>query len=208
VDNDLEILRGGSVSVLFTIYTAMWEWNRKSLIEKEGIDPDIIHRDERASQRFFSAASKISTFALIVLLVLHLIGLDDVPGFYYFFDLPDSVAAIAGLFLGLLGLSICRIAQKTMGSSWRVGIDTNSQTDLVIDGIFSYCRNPTYAGLFIVLLAALFIFPTMSFLTWVISMFLLIEFQTRLEDEHLLKEHGESYVECCMKVKRYIPWIY
>jgi protein-S-isoprenylcysteine O-methyltransferase Ste14 len=54
------------------------------------------------------------------------------------------------LIIGCLGLSICFIAQKTMGAAWRVGIDKKAQTNLVDSGIFLYCRNPTYLGLFLV----------------------------------------------------------
>ncbi len=48
----------------------------------------------------------------------------------------------------------------------------------------------------------------MSILIWVVSFYLLIEFQVRLEEEHLIEVHGLKYTEYCSKVKRYIPWIY
>jgi protein-S-isoprenylcysteine O-methyltransferase Ste14 len=48
----------------------------------------------------------------------------------------------------------------------------------------------------------------MSFLIWVVSFALMLEFQVRLEEEYLLEKHGEVYINYCKKVRRYIPWIY
>jgi len=64
-----EILRGFSVSILFIIYLTLWKLKRKEIVIKEGIDPEVLSKDNRPSQRFFASFSKIMTVALIVLLI-------------------------------------------------------------------------------------------------------------------------------------------
>ena len=175
---------------------------------KEGFDPEVLRLAERPSQRFFASVTNLMTGALIGLLALHTLGVKNVPGFYYFAEFPDQIAALIGLVIGLFGLSICFIAQKAMGAAWRVGIDREAATELVDRGLFAYCRNPTYLGLFLVCIATLWIFPTMAFLLWVVLFLFMLEFQVRLEEEHLLERHGEVYRDYSRRVKRYIPGVY
>ncbi|NOX33198.1 MAG: isoprenylcysteine carboxylmethyltransferase family protein [Deltaproteobacteria bacterium] len=205
---EAEILRGTSAAVLFIAYFALWKFRRKALMENEGFDPEVLEKDERPSQRLFASVSNVMTVVLVGLLVFHSLGIKNIPGFYYFYELRDIITVIIGLFMGCFGLSICLLAQKTMGVAWRVGIDKEAETNLVDNGIFSYCRNPTYSGLFLVCISTLFIFPTMLFLIWAVSFLLLIEFQVRLEEEYLFEKHGEAYCNYYKKVKRYIPWVF
>lgn len=54
----------------------------------------------------------------------------------------------------------------------------------------------------------LLIFPTMSFLVWVIVFCIAIEFQVRIEEEFLTDTHGEPYTRYYQTTKRYIPFFY
>jgi protein-S-isoprenylcysteine O-methyltransferase Ste14 len=203
-----EVFRGVAVAILFIIYLALWAYKRVQLKRQEGFDPEVLKRDNRPSQRLFASFLNIITITLIGLAGIHTRGVKNIPGLYYLFEIKDSTTIIVGLLVGGLGLSLCLLAQATMGAAWRVGIDKETKTKLIDCGIFSYCRNPTYSGLFLVCLSTFIIFPTMSILIWVVSFYLLIEFQVRLEEEHLIEVHGLKYTEYCSKVKRYIPWIY
>ncbi len=204
----MELLRGLTVISLLIVYLLLWAMKRRKQIGSGGIDPNILSKDNRPSQRFISRIANLLTLIVIGLILAHAMGTRDIPGFYYLAELSDSLSVIIGGALGTLGLSICGIAQKTMGAAWRVGIDTGTETHLVDYGVFSHCRNPTYLGLFLVCVAILFAFPTMAFLIWVVAFVLMLEFQVRMEEEHLLEIHGEAYGRYCRKVKRYIPWIY
>ena len=203
-----EILRGFSVAILYLAYLVLWTLKRKKLMKTKGIDPEVLSKDDRPSQRFFASFVKLMTVTLILLLILHSVGIKNIPGFYYIFEFSDALTAIIGLVIGISGLSVCLVAQKTMGVQWRVGIDRGTKTKLVTNGIFQFCRNPTYLGLYLICIATLFIFPTMSFLLWAVSFALVLESQVRLEEEYLLEKHGEIYRNYCKKVKRYIPWLY
>ena len=203
-----EVFRGISISVVFLAYVALWAYQRARLKKQEGFDPEILKRDKRPSQRFFASIANILTIALVGLTGIHTWGLKNISGFYYLFEIKDSTTIIIALLIGGSGLSLCMVAQRTMGAAWRVGIDKETRTNLIDIGVFSYCRNPTYSGLFLVCLATFLIFPTMSFIIWIITFYLIIELQVRLEEEHLSEIHGVKYSKYCSKVKRYIPWIY
>jgi len=52
------------------------------------------------------------------------------------------------------------------------------------------------------------IYPTLSFMVWVIAFYIAIEFQVRLEEEYLAESHGEAYSRYIQITKRYIPYLY
>lgn len=149
---ETEIIRGIAVTILFISYLVLWSLRRKLLQTKEGFDPDVLDTDKRPTQLYFRFMSNLMTFALITLLILHTVGLKQVPGFYYIFEIQDSLSAVIGFLIGFAGILICLFAQIEMGTSWRVGIDKQRTTKLIVSGIFSYCRNSTYIGLFLVCL--------------------------------------------------------
>jgi protein-S-isoprenylcysteine O-methyltransferase Ste14 len=115
---------------------------------------------------------------------------------------------VAGFFIGVAGLMLCRIAQSIMGKSWRVGIDAETESRLITNDIYKYIRNPTYTGLFMLFAGVWLIFPTVLFTIWIIVFFLLLEVQVRCEEEYLLQVHGEKHVQYSQGTKRYIPWLY
>ncbi|NQV36597.1 MAG: isoprenylcysteine carboxylmethyltransferase family protein [Candidatus Marinimicrobia bacterium] len=203
-----EILRGFSAAIIFLLYVVLWAIKRRAQIQQSGIDPEVIYKDKKPSQMFFASMLRIMTLSIIIILVLHTYGISDIPGFYNLFKLSDSMAATIGISISFFGLFICYVAQKTMGNAWRVGIDRDNITHLIESGIFSYSRNPTYLGLFLVCCGLFVLFPTMMILIWILVFLLLLEFQVRLEEEYMLENHRQAYFNYMKKVKRYIPWIY
>src|SRR5688500_11862257 len=53
--------------------------------------------------------------------------------------------AIVGLSLAAVALAGSWICWKRMGKSWRMGIDPNESTQLVVTGPYGYVRHPIYA---------------------------------------------------------------
>lgn len=110
--------------------------------------------------------------------------------------------------MGLSGLGLCALAQTTMGSSWRVGIDRNQRTDLVSTGIYRVIRNPTYLGLHLVDLGFWLVWPTTMVAAYFVLFFVIMDIQVRCEEEHLLSLHGEAFASYARGTWRYVPWIY
>ena len=96
------------------------------------------------------------------------------------------------------------IAQFQMGGSWRVGIDTEMKTALVVHGLFQFSRNPIFLGM-IMQLGGLFLAqPDAITFTILVAGYILISIQIRGEEQHLMDMHGITYREYCGKVRRWI----
>ena len=118
--------------------------------------------------------------------------------------LSNSFIKYAGYALLGFALVWTIMAQRHMETSWRIGIDKETKTELVTTGLFAFSRNPIFFGM-IMALAGLFL-TTPNALTglFLILCYVLIQIQIRLEEEFLLKEHGQKYLEYKKKVRRLI----
>ncbi len=82
-----------------------------------------------------------------------------------------------------------------MGESWRIGIDSQSETALVRREVFRVSRNPIFLGMIITLAGLFLVLPIAVTLLMLILGFVLIQIQVRLEEEHLTHMHGEDYLQ-------------
>lgn len=203
----MRLTEGTFTLVLFLLYMVLWRLKRREL-KLHGIDPNVLFKDPKPTQRFFSALEPIMTLWVVLLIICHTFFANITRMASQFAPLDNRFFDILGLVVGLCGIALCRIAQITIGKSWRVGIDSSSKTDLITTGIYKYIRNPTYTGLFILCLGVWLIFPTALFFMWILAFYLMMEFQVRCEEEYLAGVHGEKFAEYCKRTKRYVPFVY
>ena len=202
------VIEGFMVLVLFLGYLTLWRIKKREIMRNNGADPEVIYNDSRPTQKFFANLSRLMSVSIALLIVIHSKGVKDLAGFHQM-DLLDNVSVdFIGFLLGLGGLILCWKAQRQMGGSWRVGIDNQNKTNLITTGVFQKIRNPTYSGLFLICAGSFMIFPTMSFMAWVIVFCIAIEFQVRIEEEFLTDTHGEQYIRYYQATKRYVPFFY
>jgi protein-S-isoprenylcysteine O-methyltransferase Ste14 len=202
------LIEGLMVLVLFLGYRVLWKIKKRELLRVNGDDPEVIYNDSRPTQRYFGSLSRLLSVSIVLLIVIHSKGVTDIAGFYQMDLLDYDIFDFIGFVLGFGGLALCWQAQRQMGNSWRVGLDRKNKTELLTTGVFQTIRNPTYSGLFIICAGTLMIFPTMSFLVWVMVFCIAIEFQVRIEEEFLTDTHGEQYTRYYQTTKRYIPFFY
>jgi protein-S-isoprenylcysteine O-methyltransferase Ste14 len=108
--------------------------------------------------------------------------------------------------LGLLAFALVWtiIAQGHMKNSWRIGIDTETKTELITSGLFQLSRNPIFFGM-ILSLVGLFLSTSNAFTgLFLILGYVLIQIQIRLEEEFLTEQHGTKYADYKQKVRRII----
>ncbi len=97
------------------------------------------------------------------------------------------------------------ICWKRMGKSWRMGIDPNERTSLIVSGPYAYVRHPIYA-LSLVMMSAtmLAIGSPVILVAGAIHLGFLI-WEARREEQHLTSVHGETYVQYCNGTGRFFP---
>ncbi len=127
------------------------------------------------------------------------------PGALVVWPLP-RFASWLGLGVAVAGIVLVAVAQHQMGASFRIGID-DEETTLVKDGLFAIVRNPIFTGL-VVLLGGMFVAVPCS---WSLGLWIfaavVVSRQTRLEEHHLLVQHGDAYRSYASRVGRFLPGI-
>jgi protein-S-isoprenylcysteine O-methyltransferase Ste14 len=118
--------------------------------------------------------------------------------------LEKPILQIIGLIILFVALVWIAIAQHQMSNSWRIGIDEKHKTRLVTEGVFSVSRNPIFLGMLSTLLGLFLVIPNAITFMVLITGFISVQIQVRLEEEFLLKTHGEAYKNYCSHTKRWI----
>lgn len=118
-------------------------------------------------------------------------------------DLPPTLFYL-GLIIMAISLLWVMVAQMQMANSWRIGIDYEKKTELVHQGFFNYSRNPIYLGMHGSLLGFFLVLPNVWSLVVFLIAHILMQIQTRLEEEYLEKMHGASYIDYRNKVRRWL----
>jgi protein-S-isoprenylcysteine O-methyltransferase Ste14 len=131
-----------------------------------------------------------------------------VPIFYENFlpitQLETLTIKYLGLGLLVFALVWTIIAQGHMKNSWRIGIDTETKTELITAGLFKFSRNPIFFGMTISLVGLFLTTPNALTGLFLILGYVLIQIQIRLEEEFLTNQHRQKYIEYKQKVRRLI----
>lgn len=120
--------------------------------------------------------------------------------------LAISVTA-AGVLVTALGLVFFIIAMLHMRTSWRVGIDKATSTELVMNGIYRYSRNPAFVG-FDLMFIGLFL-TYLNYVTLVVCLMniIFLHLLIRQEERHLESVFGDMYCKYMRHTPRYIGLI-
>lgn len=143
-------------------------------------------------------------------LVLAVVGVaSSALGAVGVFDALDTelaFAAGAGLFWG--GLVTTLIGQSAMGDAWRIGVDENDRTELVVRGPFEAVRNPIFAGMIPTAVGLVLMVPNPVVLVAAVALIAALEIQTRVvEEPYLLRVHGKAYADYAARVGRFFPLV-
>ena len=199
---DGDILRI-TLPVFFLIYFGLAFVGKSYLVARRiGKSPVVFPTDE-------SAHSLIGFYfkVLMFLLFLYVLAYALLPEYYSHFlpvlMLENNIIQIIGAILLLLSLIWTIIAQYHMKDSWRIGIDHTEKTELVTTGVFAFSRNPIFLGVVNSLIGLFLLTPNGLTAIFLTVGYVLIQTQIRLEEEYLLKQHGQVYVEYKKRVGRF-----
>jgi protein-S-isoprenylcysteine O-methyltransferase Ste14 len=127
----------------------------------------------------------------------------------YLYSLPFSILEIpslqiTGLILLIFSLILIAIAQWSMKTSWRIGIDKDSKTQLIDKGLFRISRNPVFLGTLITVFSFFMVLPNSITLVIAAVSYVSIQIQVRFEEEYLVQTFGKDYENYCLKVRRWL----
>jgi protein-S-isoprenylcysteine O-methyltransferase Ste14 len=119
----------------------------------------------------------------------------------YFLPSVQLLAVI----IALLAFIATRICWKRMGKSWRMGINPDERTMLIVTGPYAYVRHPIYALSSVLMLATIAAVPTPLFIGTAMLHLLLLQWEAHREERHLSTIHGQQYDLYCKSVGRFLP---
>lgn len=163
------------------------------LFRRRNIDMD----GEPPIDRRLFYASKYSILILWAAMVLHSWGIN-----LSFFRAPEVLKWVS-LCLWVSGFMLLFIGRFGLGDSFRIG-SPNESTNLKVNGLFRFSRNPMYLGVYATVLAS--VFYTLSPILLFIGIFVAFYHHEIVlaEEKHLEQVFGEEYMNYCSRVRRYL----
>ena len=188
----------------FVVYFGIAFVAKSVIVAKRiGKSPLVLAKDDSAYGLIGLYFKLTMIFMFVYVLLFSL-----VPTLYEYFlpiiELDNLIVKYLGLGLLAFALIWTIIAQGHMKNSWRIGIDTQTKTELITTGLFGHSRNPIFFGMIISLVGLFLMTPNALTLIFLILGYVLIQIQIRLEEEFLSNQHGQNYLIYKQKVRRLI----
>ena len=132
--------------------------------------------------------------------VLALLGVESLAG------LDQTIVAVVGAIVAIVGVILTLVAQLDMGASWRIGVDENESTELVVRRSFQVVRNPIFSAMGLTALGLVLLVPNVVALASFLALVVALELQVRVvEEPYLRMAHGAGYLRYGASVGRFIP---
>jgi protein-S-isoprenylcysteine O-methyltransferase Ste14 len=117
----------------------------------------------------------------------------------------NSLVAWCSLAIAVAAFIATLICWKKMGKSWRMGINPEDKTQLVISGPYAYLRHPIYALSSLLMVCTMVILPSPAMLAVGFVHLFLLQWEARREEKYLTALHGPTYAEYASKTGRFVP---
>lgn len=102
------------------------------------------------------------------------------------------------------GVSVFISAMVSLKTSWRVGIDKQTQTSLITSGVYRYSRNPAFVGFDIMFAGFALTYPNLLTILVAVINTAAIHRLILQEEKHLKSVFGKAYMDYMSKTPRYI----
>jgi protein-S-isoprenylcysteine O-methyltransferase Ste14 len=120
--------------------------------------------------------------------------------------LDHPIVKIIGSVLVVGGASASLIAELAMGDSWRIGVDSDERTALVVHGPFRLVRNPIFTAGLTALGGLALMVPNALAVAGLATSLVGFELQVRtVEEPYLIRAHGIGYLRYASRTGRFIP---
>ena len=113
---------------------------------------------------------------------------------------------ILGIILIVLGAILTTIAMFQLGISARIYIP-KQKTKLITSGVYRFCRNPAYIGMYLSFFGLFFLLPSYLYLIGLCLFLINQHIRILQEEKFLIKSFGDEYKNYIYRVGRYLPRI-
>lgn len=120
-------------------------------------------------------------------------------------DKAEYFAQFVGAFIVMMATLSTLVCWHKMGTSWRIGIDPNEKTQLIITGPYQCIRHPIYSLSILLAIGTFLSVPTFFMLITILIHINLLIFEAIREEKYLIQQHGEFYLSYMKSVGRFIP---
>jgi len=117
----------------------------------------------------------------------------------------SSLIAILGAIACLVALTASYHCWREMGTSWRIGIDPDEKTEMIVGGAYHYVRHPIYALSILLVWGSLAACPDLVMLLVAFFHSVLMLTEARREEKYMLHTHGQPYADYMKTTGRFIP---
>lgn len=110
---------------------------------------------------------------------------------------------VFGHLLVVLGACLAILAQRHMGTSWRIGAAEGEVGAIVDSGPFAISRNPVFVGQAVLFIGLFIVLPGIVQAALTAALLLAIVLQVRIEERVLQAELGTAYLAYRRRVRRW-----
>lgn len=127
----------------------------------------------------------------------------------------STISKALGLLLFLAGLVAMFYAFKAFNTKEFIGVEQlkksendNENIQLTKSGFYGLVRHPLYFATILLIVGAFIFMPTVANAVFALVVFVYLPIGVYLEEQKLIKEFGESYIQYQKEVKAVIPFIF
>ena len=133
--------------IYFIIYFGVAFVLKSVVVAKRiGKNPLVLPKDDSA-YGLIGLYFKLTLIAMLIYVLAYAFFPTWHDNFLPIVQFNNQTVKYIGLTLLFISLVWTVIAQGHMKNSWRIGIDTDTKTELVTNGLFSISRNPIFFGM-------------------------------------------------------------
>jgi protein-S-isoprenylcysteine O-methyltransferase Ste14 len=189
------------------IFMVGFVWRSWLQYRRHGHAGIILFRSGSRGQRLRDALFVLLLLLVAVQATAFAMATRSFSGLYVFTPPTAGRWVSIGSLLLFGGTGFMVMAQLHLGSSWRIGIDEESSPGLVTGGVYRFCRNPIFLGMFLSIAGLTVLLPTWLSAAVLLGTLICVRSQVLEEEAYLLRAYGEEYRAYARRVGRFLPGV-
>jgi protein-S-isoprenylcysteine O-methyltransferase Ste14 len=181
---------------------------RAFIMQRRGLRVMVVDWDRPLNELIYDTLLIVVALCWIFLLVAEAwpLSLAWLPGWLTTQIVARLPAKVIGAVLVLTAPALFAAALRSLGASWRMGIDSEQPGPLVTSGLFAWSRNPIYLAFDLLIIGAFLIHGRVIFLLLGVALVLFVHGIVLREERFLASRFGEEFRAYYQRVGRYLPW--